>query len=533
MGNGIGHRRRRVPPGMAATAALALAVALTAAACGTGSGSVGVTPARATSLSARDYLGVGATSDQLPPSVNPAVYKGCLNGQFSLGATASAYIAGYTDARKENGAVPVGFPTLAAAVSANSQEGLGGAPIVIVNHQQYTCTIVKLQLDYHGREELPPVTATFLAFGFMPVTATIHLTQTTPGPIVAVAYQDVGPPPAINRANVPPFTAVSAVTMSAQLTDLKVNGVQLQLKVGSDCRAGPVYTPELDTELGLPRTLVLAGGNAIGDPLPQYGQAQLGGALAAIVTIPPFTGCKTPAGENLDPLLTASVSGAGNYLKIIQGPLCDKPLGFPGIPPSCTKQLLPVDEPLWTVTHGGNYTGTGQVQFFQSSPGATTVTCPGSIAGDIPDHLGPLRDADLGSVTWAKATCTGTSTGRKASTWTLQQSQQQGPAFLDGKGFPYPTPGIVSGNFDDLALVLTQINGSEPGCTATLAGNPGATYANASSTLGVFNQIPVTSSTCKELPVSGGQHGTNNHDSSVFITGSYALNPAGITIVSP
>jgi hypothetical protein len=536
--NRVGQLLWHVRPTVAAAAAVGLVCAL-ASGCGTGSGPArAAPPARspATSVtSVRDYLGVGASSDQLPPSVVPGAYKGCLDGPFSLIDKASADIAGYSDASKQNGALPVGFPTLAAAVTPpNSQDGLGSAPIVIVHHQQYTCTVVKLQLDYNGLAELPPVTATFLAFGFMPVSATIHLTQITPGPIVAVAYQDVGPPPLINRASVPPYTAVSAVTMSAELTDVKVNGVPLD--VGSDCHAGPVYTPELDNELGLPGTLVLAGGNAIGDPLPQYGQPQFGGALAALVTIPPFTGCEAPDGEDLDPLLSASVSGAGNYLKVIQGPLCALPPGFKSSP-NCTKQLLPVDQPLWTVTHGGSYTGTGQFEISQISEpltGGTTittnVTCPGSISGVIPDLIGPPRDADLGTVTLAGTTCTGTSTGRKASTWTLRQ---QGLAFLDGKGYPYPTPGIVSGNLDDLTFVLTQIKGSEPGCTATVAGNPGASYANASSTLGVSVQVPITSTTCKELPVSGGPDGNNNHDGAAFITGSYALNPAGITIVSP
>lgn len=525
--NRTGHRLRRMPLMAAVAAVAALAVAGAAAGCGAGSGPAGAVSAKSrttTVTSAGRYIRGRAAADQLPPSVNPAIYKACRAETHGALIPASTFIAGYADARKQNGALPVGFPDLATAVTSNSQEGFGGAPPVTVNGLQYTCSIVELQLDYHGLAELPPSTATFLAFGFMPVTATIHLIQTRPGPVEAIVYQ-----PVANHASVPPFTAVSTAVISLQLTDVKVNGAPLD--VGSNCRTkGPVSTPELDTELGLPGTVVLAGGDAIGDPLPLYGQANFGGALAGIATIPPLINCVTAAGENLDALLTASVSGAGNYLKVVQGPLCLNPALQPN--PNCTSQGLPTHEPLWTVTHGGNYAATGQVQITQISPHATTVTCPGSIAGQIPDLIGPLRDADFGTVTWAATTCTGTSQGQKASTWSLRQ---QGTAFLDGKLYPFPGPGIVSGNIDDLTFVLTQTKGSEPGCTATLAGNTGATYTDTNSTLAVTQSsfVAVTSSTCKELPVSGGPGGTNQNDGSADITGSYPLNPSGITIVSP
>lgn len=531
--NRIGQGPRGVPAMTAAAAAVVVAAALAAAGCGTGSKPTRALAAtsRATS-SARNYHGVTATADQLPPAVNAAVYKACRNESPATFIPSSAYIAGYANASKEEGALPVGYPNLAAAVTANAQEGFGPAPLVTVNGQQYSCSIVKLQLDYDGLAELPPVTATFLAFGFTPVTATIRLFQTIPAPVEAVVFQDIA-----DHAAVPPYTAVSAAVIWAQLTDVKVNGTPLN--VGSGCETnGPVFTPDLDAELDLPGTVVLAGGNAIGDPLPLYGQAPQGGSLAGTVTIPPFVNCKTPEGENLDPLLTASVSGAGNYLKVVQGPLCEQP---PGTPPSpnCTPKLLPTHEPVWTVTHGGSYTGTGKVQISQSSANflggnaiTTTLTCPASITGEIPGLIGPLRDADLGTVTWAGATCTGSSTRHKASTWTLQQN---GLAFLDGKLYPYPGPGIVSGNIDDLTFILTQKTGSEPGCTATLAGNTGATYTDTSSTLAVTpsNFVPVTSSNCTELPVSGGPGGTDQNDQPADISGSYALNPSGITITSP
>jgi len=45
-----------------------------------------------------------------------------------------------------------------------------------------------------------------------------------------------------------------------------------------------------------------------------------GGPLTGMLTIPPFTGCGVT--ENLDPLLTGSISGSGNFVKLTQGKLC-------------------------------------------------------------------------------------------------------------------------------------------------------------------------------------------------------------------
>jgi hypothetical protein len=56
---------------------------------------------------------------------------------------------------------------------------------------------------------------------------------------------------------------------------------------------------------------------------------QEGGPLAQDdLYIPPFTGCRSPSGEDLSPLFTSAISGHGNSLNLIQGPLC-APLADP------------------------------------------------------------------------------------------------------------------------------------------------------------------------------------------------------------
>ncbi|MBC7269927.1 MAG: hypothetical protein H5T76_14660, partial [Streptomyces sp.] len=77
-----------------------------------------------------------------------------------------------------------------------------------------------------------------------------------------------------------------------------------------------------------------------GEPVVGY-QLTSGGPLTGEFTIPAFTGCGT-GGEDLDPLLTASVSGPGNYTKQIQGQTC-APLVFN--PAECTEDLQPLQVP--------------------------------------------------------------------------------------------------------------------------------------------------------------------------------------------
>jgi hypothetical protein len=152
------------------------------------------------------------------------------------------------------------------------------------------------ELFYRGKPELPPVTATFLAFRFVPVTATLHITELKPISIVSIS--GVSAPPY-------PITVTATAKISIHVTNVRVNGVPLN--VGPSCRtAAPVR-------------LVLVGRGFNTLP-PQGYTVPTGGPLSGKVTIPPFTGCGVT--ENLDPLLTGSISGRGNFVKQTQGKLC-------------------------------------------------------------------------------------------------------------------------------------------------------------------------------------------------------------------
>ncbi len=152
------------------------------------------------------------------------------------------------------------------------------------------------QLYYKGRPELPPVTATFLAFRFVPVTATLHITELSFIDIVSVSGV-IAPPY--------PITVDATTRISIRVSGVRVNGRPLD--VGTGCRTASPVTLKL---VGKGKNLL----PPVGYTLPT------GGPLLGKVTIPAFTDCGVT--ENLDPLLTGSISGQGNFVKMTQGELC-------------------------------------------------------------------------------------------------------------------------------------------------------------------------------------------------------------------
>jgi hypothetical protein len=155
---------------------------------------------------------------------------------------------------------------------------------------------------------LPPVHATLLSFGFLPITATLQITQVGTLNIVSVSHGVT--------LNVSRVQSLASIRVEKVL----VNGVPLN--VGSDCHSVK------------PFTLKLTG-------VPPY-SLDSGGVLSGTIDVPPFTGCGV--GENLDPIFNATVSGPGNLAQLTQGTLCsDWPVqgNFPtaGCPPNVPKPV--------------------------------------------------------------------------------------------------------------------------------------------------------------------------------------------------
>jgi hypothetical protein len=465
-----------------------------------------------------------------PPPVNLADYRFCASNEAYKAKgepptpvyPVSVYLAGFSDTRKLGGAVPVGYPALAFAHSEGKAEGLQTNTPTHRGHE-FLCSRITLQLDQGGQYQLPPVTATLLGFGFEPVTATAILYQIAPAgqrppPLTTVVYSDEGPSAVSNGEA--PLTAVAVARLGLRVTGVKVDGVPLD--VGPSCRSsGPLFTPGNPVA---PGELMLTGGDYPADPVPSFGGALIGGALTGEADIPPLTGCVTPSGENLDPLLTASLSGPGNYVRQVVGAVC-----FPTLRSQCNSADLPSSIPLWTVTHGGPYTAAGPLTFNVNTPTASLIiTCARSqIAGVFPDVTGPSRGG-LATVRWVRlADCTSPTDG---STWSITQ---QGTSFLGPHTF---AAGVTSGNVDDMVFGLTgQGTGARgPGpCHALLEGYASTTYTNAGSVLSLTGStaaVLVIHSTCPDLPQLFSGPGNSGAAS---VTATYGLAPGGNRVTSP
>jgi hypothetical protein len=207
------------------------------------------------------------------------------------GVATCGYITGYSDVAKLNGAVLLQpkRPARPGLVNLDFAESHKFSKGKLVVHST-------AKLYYRGRTELPPVTATFLTFRFVPVTATLHLVELTPISIVSVS--GITAPPF-------PITVRTSAKISVRVSGVKVNGVPLD--VGPHCQ----------TASAVKLNLVGRGQNTIP---PKGYTVPTGGPLSGRLSIPRFTGCGVS--ENLNPLLTGAISGRGNFVKVTQGKLC-------------------------------------------------------------------------------------------------------------------------------------------------------------------------------------------------------------------
>ncbi|MEO3765617.1 DUF6801 domain-containing protein [Streptomyces sp. B5E4] len=196
--------------------------------------------------------------------------------------------AGVVNSRKLNGALIANDPHAPTLDSVR----------VLLNKQM----IISPGNFYNGTRNvaeftLPDSEATFLTFGFMPVTGKVEFTNE---PMTIVTEQG---------SSIDTNETTAGFYQALRIYDVKVNGVPLD--VGGECRTSA------------PLDVVLKG------KYPEY-RVFTGGTLRSLVTVPPFTGCGT-GGEDLDALFTSALSGPGNYVELKQSPLCTMPC-TPAVP---------------------------------------------------------------------------------------------------------------------------------------------------------------------------------------------------------
>jgi len=243
-----------------------------------------------------------------------------------------SYTVGYANAQKLDSSALLGEPAppmadLDITLFQTFELAIGSACVPTTGPECTTIVYSTAQLNYHNLPELPPFTATFLAYGFVPVTATITLTSeqsNCPAPQSANLDHTVAAGVCLLTIQHGQYPAGQETTVTASVTvhlsNLKVDGTPLD--VGSRCQAGSA---------GL-QVVGASSGNVSTPPAGQY-IILAGGTLTGTVTIPAFTGCVTPSGENLDPLLSSAVSGPGNDVQLTQGGLCLVGSGCKPVPP--------------------------------------------------------------------------------------------------------------------------------------------------------------------------------------------------------
>ncbi|MFI6638223.1 DUF6801 domain-containing protein [Streptomyces sp. NPDC050504] len=245
-------------------------------------------------------------------------------GDASNGRALNAYAAGYSNVTKLKGAALL--PVACAQIEQGPSKIVPDEVDPLVKHLLQDSTVV---LDHYGKPQLPPATATFLTFGFMPTTAKMEMTQLPPG-----VGEDGNPLYNIRsdmRMQLRPsvkYTTKTTITLklSLRLYDVEVNGVPLD--VGPNCRSDRPFTLELT---GL-------ADSTNPDKSNQYKLSD-GGVLTGSVTVPPFSGCASGS-DDLDKIFTAAISGVPGFVKQVQGRPC-----APGNGSGCTPTKEPVDIP--------------------------------------------------------------------------------------------------------------------------------------------------------------------------------------------
>ncbi|WP_395110504.1 DUF6801 domain-containing protein [Actinomadura sp. SCN-SB] len=436
---------------------------------------------------------------------------------------ASGYLAGHANATKLKSAVRVGYPVPGLLKADHpgpmtDPDSRGWIVRAIpVDGVQYNCTMVVADLRYQGRKEFPPAQGAFLGFGFMPVTATVHISQVQDEPISSLAFQPLFTPVG------EPFSIVATARLSLRLSDVRVNGVPLD--VGGNCRtSGHLTSPR--SPYRPDRAVLFGGGPGFKVATPEFSNVAFGGAAGGMATIPQLTGCVTPSGEDVTPLLNATVAGPDNYMKIIIGPLCMAQ----SVPANCTNGSQggdPLKVPHWNVSNGGTYSSSGSVTFRRSN--TEIVTCDTDVSGAVPDAVGPPR-GNIGTASFSFRNCTGPG----GSTW---QVVQRGTAGMVGTSYNADTR-TVEGKITGIRLQMTGtgVPGTSGPCTAETFGSVSLSYTNppnARMTLltGTGGNIGnrIQASTCPNIPAPV----PGTRPLPVTFGGVFDLGSSQITITSP
>jgi hypothetical protein len=219
-----------------------------------------------------------------------------------------AVVVGYSDIRKLKGAALIG-PAVSDILT--NVLVFFRPPNAKKHDKGYLQLDNVIQLEDHGKHEFPPSTATFLSFGFVPTSATMHIEE-----IGAINAFAVGVGESCNTCQ---QTTTVLTRARVRIDNVRVNGVPLD--VGNSCQTSPFN--------------IIVVGSILSKP--PY-SVNLGGPLTGMVTIPNFSGCGV--GENLNSIFNAAISGDRNFTLLTQGVECTVSNAF-GCDPKTGKPIVP------------------------------------------------------------------------------------------------------------------------------------------------------------------------------------------------
>ena len=322
---------------------------------------------------------------------DPEWYPGLPDATFGVWSSAAQGSMSYARRAKQWFISPAGMTVAEFVIEGEPDDGTGAESVQSIPAEGYFVSPKGAPANYGYLE---PMTVRSVGFGMIPVEATVQVSQRRangfPIPVSVRFAARWTPIYKVGGRQTRDFTVADTKisdSFNVQILAVKVDGVDLGLN--GDCRTvepapvsmtGPGYTITDYYRDG-------NGNSTYGDrtwylehDVSTYYNPINGGELTGTMTIPPFTGCTTTAGDDLSSLLTLSVSGADNPVKARSGFPCNfEEDGAPRPqPPGVSNPQL-----------GGGLHVT-------AAPGQSGVL-PGRRAVRVPDALGPLatRVADV------------------------------------------------------------------------------------------------------------------------------------------
>lgn len=182
----------------------------------------------------------------------------------------------------------------------------------------------------HPYGHMPPFTVRTVAFGSVPAEATVRVSQRRdeydlPIPISIETNDHLCQEPGCGRARTYLETVVDD-SVWVRVIELKVDGVDL----GITGRCQTVEPAPLSlTNPGFTATVTGSGPQALAQMIDNgWFAAARGGVLEGHMDLPEFSECLTAQGEDISPMVTGTVSGPGNSVRLhASGPVCVGPDG--------------------------------------------------------------------------------------------------------------------------------------------------------------------------------------------------------------